>query len=46
MQVGHFGIGGGVYILLIFLKVSFLELGHFGNTLHNFNRQNLYFVEK
>ena len=24
-----------VYIFFIFLKMSFLELGHFGNTLHN-----------
>jgi len=33
MQLGHSGIV--VYIFLIFLKMSFLELGHFGNTLHN-----------
>ena len=32
MQLGHSGIV--VYIFLIFLKMSFLELGHFGNTLH------------
>ena len=30
MQLGHFGI-----MVYIFLKMSFLELGHFGNTLHN-----------
>jgi len=33
MQIGRFGIMG--YIYLIFLKMSSLELGHFGNTLHN-----------
>jgi len=33
MQLGHFEITG--YIFLIFLKMSFLELGHFGNTLNN-----------
>ena len=33
MQLGHSGIV--VYVFLIFLKISFLELGHFGNTLHN-----------
>ena len=33
MQLGHSEIV--VYIFVIFLKMSFLELGHFGNTLHN-----------
>jgi len=33
MQLGHSGIV--VYIFLIFLEMSFLELGHFRNTLHN-----------
>jgi len=32
MQLGHSGIV--VYIFLIFLKMNFLEWGHFGNTLH------------
>jgi len=31
MQLGYSGIV--VYIFLIFLKINFLELGHFGNTL-------------
>ena len=33
MHLGHSGIV--VYIFLILLKLSFLELGHFGNTLYN-----------
>ena len=33
MQLNHSGIA--VYIFLIFLKMSFLELGYFGNTQHN-----------
>ena len=35
MQLGHSEIM--VYIFLIFLNMSFLELDHFGITLHNWS---------
>ena len=45
LQLGHFGITGCIF--LIFLKMCFLELGHFGNTLHickhyNVRKRSLY----